>query len=63
LRLHNTVDIGYNRDEKKGKIQIVIGLITDNNGFTLKIEISKGNIKDDTTVQSQLKQININDNI
>jgi len=30
---------GYNRDGKKGKKQITIGLITDNKGFPLKIEV------------------------
>jgi len=46
---------GYNRDKKKGKLQINIGLITDENGFPLKIEVFEGNINDYKTVASQLK--------
>ena len=46
---------GYNRDGKKGKMQITVGLITDSNGFPLKIEVFKGNVNDHTTVQGQLE--------
>lgn len=48
---------GYNRDGKKGKKQITIGLITDNDGFPLKIEVFKGNTLDYKTVNEQLKTI------
>lgn len=48
---------GYNRDGKKGKKQITIGLITDNNGFPLKIEVFEGNEIDYKTVNEQLKAI------
>ena len=48
---------GYNRDGKKGKKQITIGLITDNNGFPLKIEVFKGNELDYKTVNGQLKTL------
>ena len=47
---------GYNRDKKKGKMQINIGMITDNQGFPLKIQVFEGNVKDDKTT---LEQINI----
>ncbi|MDA3890537.1 MAG: IS1634 family transposase [Salinivirgaceae bacterium] len=50
-------EYGYNRDGKKGKKQIVIGLITDDNGFPLKIEVFKGNTADQVTVQDQILQI------
>lgn len=53
---------GYNRDNKKGKTQINIGLITDSEGFPLKIEVFKGNINDHLTVQSQIKSIKENFN-
>jgi len=48
---------GYNRDKKKGKMQINIGLITDSEGFPLKIEVFEGNISDYTTVLEQIKNI------
>jgi len=48
---------GYNRDGKKGKKQITIGLITDSKGFPLKIEVFEGNEIDHKTVNGQLKAI------
>jgi transposase len=45
---------GYNRDKKKGKMQITIGLITDSSGFPLKIQVFEGNINDYKTVNEQL---------
>jgi len=48
---------GYNRDGKKGKKQITIGLITDSTGFPLKIEVFKGNEIDYKTVNGQLKAL------
>jgi len=48
---------GYNRDGKKGKKQITIGLITDSKGFPLKIQVFEGNVIDHKTVNEQLKAI------
>lgn len=48
---------GYNRDGKKGKMQITVGLITDNNGFPLKVQVFEGNVNDYKTVNSQLRTI------
>lgn len=48
---------GYNRDGKKGKKQITIGLITDSKGFPLKIQAFQGNETDHKTVNEQLKTI------
>jgi len=48
---------GYNRDGKKGKKQITIGLITDSTGFPLKIQVFEGNEIDHKTVNEQLKAI------
>lgn len=48
---------GYNRDKKKGKMQIVIGLITDKNGFPLTVKVFEGNVKDETTVVGQLQEL------
>jgi transposase len=45
---------GYNRDGKKGKKQITIGLITDSEGFPLKIQVFEGNMIDHKTVNGQL---------
>jgi len=51
---------GYSRDGKKNKKQITIGLITDNEGFPLKIEVFKGNVNDHKTVIKQLKDLREN---
>jgi len=48
---------GYNRDKKKGKMQIVVGLITNKEGFPLSIEVFEGNENDHKTVISQLQKI------
>lgn len=48
---------GYNRDKKKGKMQINIGLITDSNGFPLTIKVFEGNVKDEKTVVEQLQAL------
>jgi transposase len=48
---------GYNRDKKKGKLQIVIGLLCDNNGVPVSIEVFEGNTQDTQTVLSQIKKI------
>jgi transposase len=48
---------GYNRDKKKGKLQIVIGLLCDNNGIPVSIEVFEGNTQDTKTVLSQVKKV------
>ena len=48
---------GYNRDGKKGKKQITIGLITDSDGFPLKIQVFEGNEIDHKTVNGQLNAL------
>lgn len=48
---------GYNRDGKKGKMQIVVGLITNKEGLPLSIEVFEGNTNDHSTVISQLQKI------
>lgn len=50
-------DYGYNRDGKKGKKQIVIGLLTDKEGYPLAIEVFRGNTSDSTTVDGQIKKL------
>ena len=51
---------GYNRDGKKGKKQITIGLITDSEGFPLKIQVFEGNELDYKTVNGQLQALRNN---
>lgn len=48
---------GYNRDKKKGKLQIVYGLLTDEEGCPLSVEAFKGNTKDAATVATQITKI------
>jgi len=46
---------GYNRDGKKGKKQIVVGLLTDDHGHPLAIRVFRGNTSDPTTVPEQIE--------
>jgi len=48
---------GYNRDKKKGKLQIIVGLLCDNNGIPVSIEVFEGNTQDPKTVLSQIKKV------
>ena len=48
---------GYNRDGKKGKRQMVIGLLCDPIGRPLSIEVFTGNTQDTATVASQIKKL------
>ena len=48
---------GYNRDKKKGKLQIVIGLLCDHDGIPVSIEVFEGNTQDPQTVLSQIKKV------
>ncbi len=45
---------GYNRDGKKGKKQIVIGLLTADDGDPLAIRVFEGNTSDPTSVTEQI---------
>jgi len=40
---------GYNRDGKKGKMQMVFGLLTDRDGEPIAVEVFKGNTSDQKT--------------
>ena len=46
---------GYNRDGKKGKRQIVIGLMTDQEGRPVWVQVFEGNTADQTTVLGQIR--------
>jgi transposase len=48
---------GYNRDGKKGKKQIVIGLLTDGKGVPVSVETFKGNTNDTKTFLYQVKKL------
>jgi hypothetical protein len=48
---------GYNRDGKKGKRQIVIGLLCDEDGHPVSLEVFPGNTHDPHTVAAQLEKV------
>lgn len=48
---------GYNRDKKEGKKQIVIGLLCDDEGDPLSVEVFKGNTSDLSTFSAQLAKL------
>ncbi len=48
---------GYNRDGKKGKRQIVIGLLCNEDGKPLSIEVFTGNTQDPKTLASQIDKV------
>src|SRR3989441_8697197 len=48
---------GYNRDGKKGKRQIVIGLLCDEDGHPVSIEVFPGNTQDPHTFAAQVEKL------
>ena len=55
---HNALAaFGYNRDGKKGKRQIVIGLLCDAEGQPVSIEVFPGNTQDPHTVAAQVAKL------
>lgn len=55
---HNALAaFGYNRDGKRGKKQIVVGLLCDENGIPLAIEAFPGNTGDTLTVANQITKL------
>ncbi len=50
-------NFGYNRDKKRGKKQIVIGLLTDCEGDPVSVQVFEGNTSDNTTVVEQVQKI------
>lgn len=48
---------GYNRDKKKGKKQVVIGLVCDKEGYPISIEVFPGNTKDSSTVKGKIEKL------
>jgi len=49
-------DWGYNRDGKKGKKQIVVGLLADSEGNPISTEVFTGNTNDLATFRSQIEK-------
>jgi len=47
---------GYNRDKKKGKMQIVIGLLCDEQGEPVSVDVFTGNTQDPNTVSCQIQK-------
>ena len=48
---------GCHRDGKKGKMQIIVGLLCDQQGRPLAIELFAGNTHDPATVASQIRKL------
>lgn len=48
---------GHDRDGKKGKKQIVIGLLTDDEGYPVSCEVFQGNTKDNQTFKDQVDKV------
>ena len=49
--------IGYSRDGKKNRPQVVFGLLTDAEGCPVAVEVFEGNTGDPTTVASQVEKL------
>jgi len=48
---------GYNRDKKRGKMQIVVGLLCDDEGMPIAVEVFEGNTSDTKTFHSQIRKV------
>ena len=48
---------GYNRDKKKGKKQIVVGLLCAKDGSPVAVEVFPGNTQDAKTVEKKIEEI------
>src|SRR5499433_4146257 len=55
---HNALAaFGYNRDGKQGKRQIVIGLLCDEDGYPVSIEVFPGNTQEPQTFAAQINKV------
>ena len=50
-------EYGYNRDRKKGKKQVVLGVVCDRDGCPIWIDVFKGSTSDQTTVKQELQNL------
>ncbi len=48
-------DWGYNRDKKKGKMQIVVGMLAGHDGLPVAVRVFSGNTSDTQTVSEQVR--------
>jgi hypothetical protein len=48
---------GYNWDGKKGKKQIMVGLLTDDEGWPIAVEVFRGNTQDPATFKNQIDKL------
>ena len=54
---HNELaEWGYNRDKKSGKKQVVVGLLCDEGGSPVSVEVFRGNTRDFDTFGEQVKK-------
>lgn len=51
------VDFGYNRDQKKGHKQVVVGLLCNAQGCPVGCEVFKGNTNDASTVAAKVDEL------
>jgi transposase len=49
--------LGYSRDGKRGKLQIVFGLLCSLDGCPVAVEVFEGNVGDPSTLQSQIEKL------
>lgn len=49
--------LGYSRDGKKGKLQIVYGLLCNRAGIPVAVEVFEGNTADPMTLATQIKKL------
>jgi hypothetical protein len=52
-------DFGYNRDGKKGKKQLVAGLLTDGDGEPISIQLYRGNTADPPTFLDAVQKLKV----
>jgi len=50
-------NFGYNRDKKRGKMQIVVGMLCDEDGVPVSVEVFEGNTGDVKTFHSQVRKV------
>ena len=55
--LNELADWGYSRDKKRGKKQIVVGLLCDRDGEPISVEVFTGETSDLKTFGSQIKKV------
>lgn len=48
---------GYSRDKKKGKLQIVFGVLCDKRGCPIAVEVFEGNRLDRQTLAQQIEKV------